>query len=131
MSSFLLNAVSANTTGPTVDQGPGVANGVYSVNVQAAGTVTGFSVQLQGSNDNFGTNTPIGAAITTRGNTRITSAVGYRYVRAVLSGYTGSGNVTVRSDDLPSDGHSLPTTHVATGAGPTQDSGAVQAHWTM
>jgi hypothetical protein len=89
----LLNSVSANTTGPVA--GLGTPYGNLTLSVSTTGTVSAFSVVLQGSIDgfNFGA---IGSAITaTTAGTSMGSGVLYQYFQAVLSGYSGTGTVTV------------------------------------
>lgn len=89
---MLLNAVSANTTGPVA--GLGTPYGNLTVAVSTTGTVSAFSVQVLGSLDgeNF---EAIGSAITavTPGES-IGSGVLFSYFQATLSGYSGTGTVT-------------------------------------
>jgi hypothetical protein len=88
----ILRGASANGTGFTLDAGD--LKGTESLEVFTAGTVSAFSVQLQGSLD--GTNwTAIGAAVTTAGTTAVAGAPLARWFRAVLSGFSGTGTVTV------------------------------------
>jgi hypothetical protein len=89
----LLNAVSANATGPVA--GLGTPYGNLTLSVSTTGTVSAFSVVLQGSNDgvNFGA---IGSAITSpTAGTSMGSGVLFQYFQAVLTGYSGTGTVTV------------------------------------
>lgn len=89
----LLNAVSANTTGPVV--GFGSVYGNLTLVVSTSGTVSAFSVQLSGSNDSA-TWESIGSAITsTTAGTSVGSGILFQYFQAVLSGYSGTGTVTV------------------------------------
>jgi hypothetical protein len=101
----LLNAVSANTTGPAV--GLGTPYGNFTVGVSTTGTVSALSVQLLGSLDSFSWE-PIGAAITapTAGES-IGSGVLFGYVQATLSGYSGSGTVTCELAYSASGGSAL------------------------
>lgn len=88
----LLNAVSANTTGPVA--GLGTPYGNLTLSVSTTGTVSAFSVVLQGSEDsvNWGA---IGSAITsTTAGTSMGTGILYQYFQAVLSGYSGTGTVT-------------------------------------
>ena len=88
----LLNAVSANTTGPVA--GLGTPYGNLTVSVSTTGTVSAFSVVVQGSIDGFNFEA-IGSAITaTTAGTSIGSGVLFQYFQAVLSGYSGTGTVT-------------------------------------
>ena len=98
--SVLLNAVSANGTGPVTDIGEGDVTDRVSVQVIIAGTVSAFSVQVQGSLD--GTNfANIGSAISAAGLSALSSPPPCRYFRAVLSGYTGTGTVTALMEFIP------------------------------
>lgn len=87
----LLPAVSANTTGAWFDAGRLVQELVLEVNT--AGTVTALSVQFQGSLDKSEA-TNVGTPITAHG--AATASGPWRYFRAVLSGYTGTGTVTAK-----------------------------------
>jgi hypothetical protein len=87
----ILRSASANGTGFTLDAGD--LKGTESLEVYTTGTVSAFSVQLQGSLD--GTNwAAIGAAVTAAGTAPVTGAPLARWFRAVLSGYSGTGTVT-------------------------------------
>jgi len=89
----LLNAVSANTTGPVV--GFGSVYGNLTLVVSSSGTVSAFSVQLSGSNDSA-TWESIGSAVTsTTAGTSVGTGILFQYFQAVLSGYSGTGTVTV------------------------------------
>ena len=89
----LLNAVSANTTGPVA--GLGTPYGNLTLAVSTTGTVSALSVVLQGSNDGFNFEA-IGSAITSAtAGTSMGSGVLFQYFQAVLSGYSGTGTVTV------------------------------------
>ena len=90
----LLNAANGNQTGPVVDLGGGDLTDTFGLQVSTAGTVTAFSVQVQGSDDgvNF---VALGTAVTAVGLTRVTGIPPVRYLRAVLSGWTGTGTITV------------------------------------
>lgn len=96
----LLNAVSANGTGPVADLGGGDISDDVSIDVFTAGTVTTFSVQVQGSVD--GTNwTPLGSAIVAAGLTKPANIPACQQFRAILSSYTGTGTVTVELGVVP------------------------------
>ena len=87
-----LKAVSANTTGAFLDFTDFHED--WTLVVEIAGTVSAFSVQFQGSLD--GTDTfSLGTAITAAGDQSVTGKP-CRFVRAVLSGYTGTGTVTAK-----------------------------------
>lgn len=89
---MLLNAVSANTTGPVA--GLGTPYGNLTVSVSTAGTVSALSVQVMGSLDSFSYEA-IGAAITApTAGTSIGTGVLFSYFQATLSGYSGTGTVT-------------------------------------
>src|ERR1022692_2577343 len=88
----LLNAVSANTTSGVLN-----TSGVFStITLQAytTGTVSAFSVQLQGSLDGVNFEN-VGSAVTavTFGKDVSTGAL-LQYFQAVLTGYSGTGTVT-------------------------------------
>lgn len=89
---MLLNAVSANTTGPVAALGTPYGNLTLAVSV--TGTVSAFSVQLLGSLDGLNYEA-IGSAVTsaTAGES-IGSGVLFQYFQATLSGYSGTGAVT-------------------------------------
>jgi hypothetical protein len=105
----LLNAVSENTTGPVA--GLGVPYGNLTVAVSTTGTVSAFSVAVSGSLDGFNFE-PIGSAITsTTAGTSIGSGVLFSYFMATLSGYSGTGTVTVElaySLEAPAGGGGSP-----------------------
>lgn len=89
----LLNAVSANGTGPSADLG--TVYGDFTVEVETSGTVSAFSVQVQGSLDSVAWEN-VGSAITaTTAGEAIGTGVLLQYFQATLSGYSGSGTVTV------------------------------------
>jgi hypothetical protein len=88
----LLNAVSANTTGPVA--GLGTPYGNLTATVTTTGTVSALSVQIYGSNDSQNW-AAIGSAITAAtAGTSIGSGVLFQYFYAALSGYSGTGTVT-------------------------------------
>jgi hypothetical protein len=95
----LLNGVTANGTGPIVDLGEGEVTDTVAVQAIIVGTVTAFSIQLQGSEDGS-TFANVGTAITTTGITRPTIPP-CRYFQAVLTGYTGTGTVTALLEFVP------------------------------
>src|SRR5580692_7401829 len=89
----LLNAVSANTTGPVA--GLGTPYGNLTATVTTTGTVSALSVQIYGSNDSQNW-AAIGSAITAAtAGTSIGSGVLFQYFYAALSGYSGTGTVSV------------------------------------
>lgn len=89
----LIAAASSNGTGATVDFGD--IRDEAAVEVQTTGTVSAFSVQLQGSLDGTAW-ASVGSAVTAAtADTPLTSVLA-RYFRAVLSGYAGTGTVTVK-----------------------------------
>jgi hypothetical protein len=88
----LLNAVSANTTGPVVALGTPYGN--LTLEVVTTGTVSAFSVQLYGSLDSQNWEA-IGSAVTsTTAGESAGSGVLFQYFYATLSGYSGTGTVT-------------------------------------
>jgi hypothetical protein len=90
---MLLNAVSANTTGPVLGD-IGGPYGNLTLTVSTAGTVSAFSVVLQGSNDSV-TWESIGSAITsTTAGAAMGTGILFQYFQAVLSGYSGTGTVS-------------------------------------
>lgn len=88
----LLNAVSANTTGPVAALGTVYGN--LTLEVATTGTVSAFSVQLYGAIDGFNYEA-IGSAVTsaTAGES-VGSGALFQYFYATLSGYSGTGTVT-------------------------------------
>jgi hypothetical protein len=97
----LLQAANANVTGPAVDSHSITDD--MALEVVTAGTVTAFSVQLQGSEDSTNWQN-IGSAVTTVGTSGFTGTnqpPPFRYFRAVLSGYTGTGTVSVTLAVVP------------------------------
>lgn len=101
MNLLLLQAANANVTGATVDSH--TISDDMALEVVTAGTVTAFSVQLQGSED--GTNwMSIGTASTVVGTTGFTGTSQpppFRYFRAVLSGFTGTGTLSATLAIVP------------------------------
>jgi hypothetical protein len=87
----LLNAVNSNQTGAWFDAGRLVEE--LALEVSISGTVSAMSVQFQGSLDKSET-ANVGTAITAHGAATATGP--WRYFRAVLSGYTGTGTVTAK-----------------------------------
>lgn len=85
----LLSAVSANTTGAWMDAGE--LKEELSLQVETTGTVSTMSVQLQGSLDKTGA-VNLGSPLTSPGG--IEASGPFRYFRAVLASYTGTGTVT-------------------------------------
>jgi hypothetical protein len=89
----ILPAASANGTGFTLDAGD--LKGAETLEAFTTGTVSAFSVQLQGSLD--GVNwVAVGAPLTTATTADVSSGLLARWFRAVLSGYSGTGTVTAR-----------------------------------
>lgn len=102
----LLSAVSANGTGPSIDLGDGGISDDVSLEVVTAGTVPALSVQLQGSDDGVNFYNLLGTAISAAGLTKATGSAGaaippVKFFRAVLSGYSGTGTVTVSLGVVP------------------------------
>lgn len=89
----LLSAVSANVTGTAFDAGD--LRDEAAVQVETTGTVSAFSVQVQGSLDKANW-VSLGSAITSVTAETALSGVLARYFRAVLSGYSGTGTVTAK-----------------------------------
>jgi hypothetical protein len=106
----LLASVAADGTGPATDTGD--VRGEYTLAVFTSGTVTAFSVQLQGSPDgqNWG---DLGQPLTTAGAADLSSGPA-RWFRAVLSGYSGTGTV------LAELGYSSRVRHTVPGGGPDE-----------
>lgn len=96
----LLDHVNTNQTSQSIDMGLDGVSDTFAVQCVTAGTVSAFSVQMQGSLDgvNF---VNAGTAITAAGVTRITGVGPFRFVQAVLSGFTGTGTLTVTLADVP------------------------------
>lgn len=89
----ILSGASANATGSTFDTGD-LKDGA-ALEVTTAGTVSAFTVQLQGSLE--GVNWfSIGSALTTASTSAELTGFLARYFRAVLSGFSGTGTVTAR-----------------------------------
>lgn len=90
----LLSAVNGNQTSQAFDLGSDGASDTFSVQASTVGTVTAFSVQLQGSDDgvNF---VNAGSAVAAVGVTRVSGVGPFRFLQAVLSGFTGTGTLTV------------------------------------
>ena len=88
----LLNAVSANGTGSPVYTGR--LSDTFTAEVTTSGTVSAFSIQIQGSIDGV-TWGNLGSAITaTTAGTSIGTGVLFSSFQAVLSGYSGTGTVS-------------------------------------
>jgi hypothetical protein len=90
---ILLFSGSANATGTTFDLGAAPGANQVNYQVSAPGTVTAYSVTIQGSNDAF--TTPVQVAVVNNATTAVGTVRGpvYRYYRAVLAAYAGTGNV--------------------------------------
>ena len=102
---LLLNAVSANVTGPVIDTGD--LKDELTLEVIIAGTVSAYSVQLQGSMDDVNwvsigipetsagaPGTAVGPVTASTGPFAVSSGVLMRYFRAALTAYAGTGTVT-------------------------------------
>lgn len=85
----LLSAVSANTTGAWMDAGE--LKEELALQVETTGTVSAMSVQLQGSLDKVGS-VNLGSPVTAVGGIEATGP--FRYFRAVLASYSGTGTVS-------------------------------------
>jgi hypothetical protein len=101
----LLAAVSANGTSAAADAGD--VKNLATMAVVIAGTVSAYSVQLQGSLDGENwvsigvpdtsagaAGADIGPVTQSTGPVAVSSGVLMRYFRAVLSSYSGTGTVT-------------------------------------
>jgi hypothetical protein len=101
----LLAAVSANVTGPASE--PGDLKDEVTMDVVIAGTVSAYSVQLEGSLDGTdwfsmgipltssgAAGTAIGPVTQSTGQLAVSAGVLSRYYRAVLASYSGTGTVT-------------------------------------
>jgi hypothetical protein len=86
----LLTAASQNQASGAFDAGTPQSS--CSLQVTAAGSPS-FSVQLQGSADAIAW-AGIGSALTSAATSSLTPSPSARYLRAVLSGFTGPGSVT-------------------------------------
>lgn len=89
----LLSAVSANGTGPVIDAGD--LRDEAAVQVETAGTVSAFSVQVQASADKVNW-ANAGSAITSVTAETVLTGVLARYFRATLGSYSGTGTVTCK-----------------------------------
>ena len=90
----LLNAASGNTTGPVL--GIGSPTGTLTIAVSTTGTVSAFSVQVQGSLDSMNWEN-IGSPVTSAtAGASIGSGVLFQYFQALLNSYSGTGTVTCR-----------------------------------
>jgi hypothetical protein len=98
----LLQAVSANQTGPTVSFIDGDISDDLSLDVFTAGTVSAFSIQLQGSIDGVDW-VSIGSAVTTVGLTKPSTSTtpACTMFRANLASYSGTGTVSVNLGVVP------------------------------
>lgn len=90
----LLNAA-ANGNGTPLDLGVGTAWDKINYQLSAPGTVTAHTVTLAGSADNvtYVTITDIANVRSAEGTLRVIG--NYRYLRAALASYAGSGNVVL------------------------------------
>ncbi len=87
----LLSGVAANGMGPVIDAGD--LKGELTLGVYTTGTVSAFSVQLNGSVD--GVNwVATGSPVTSVTAANVSAGLLLRYFQAVLSGYAGTGTVT-------------------------------------
>lgn len=101
----LLNAVSANVTGPAFDAGD--LKDELTMEVIISGTVSAYSVQLEGSLDdttwvNIGipdtsshvAGTAVAPVTASTDPVAVSKGKLFRYFRAVLASYSGTGTVT-------------------------------------
>jgi hypothetical protein len=89
---ILLNAVSANVTGPAVNTGAVQDN--LTIQVTTTGTVSALSVQLQGSLDGVAYEN-VGSAITEATDAEsVGTGILLQWFQAVLTEYSGTGTVT-------------------------------------
>lgn len=88
----LLNAASANTTGPV--SGLGSVYGNLTLEVATTGPVSAFSVQLYGSLDAVNWEGIGSAVTTTTAGESVGGGILFQYFYASLSGYSGTGAVT-------------------------------------
>lgn len=97
-------ATGINTNGtypsPALDLGAGGASDTFAVQVAVSGTVSAFSFQMQGSEDgvNF---VNAGSAVAAAGVTRIAGVGPFRFIQFTLSGFTGTGTLSLSLADLP------------------------------
>lgn len=89
----ILVAATANVTGPAFDAGD-LKSGL-TLETITTGSVSAFSVQLQGSMDGASW-VALGSPQTTATTAGVSTSTLARYFRAVLSGFTGTGTVTVK-----------------------------------
>lgn len=89
----ILVAATANVTGPAFDAGD-LKSGL-TLQTATTGSVSAFSVQLQGSLD-AASWVALGSPQTTATTAGVSTSTLARYFRAVLSGFTGTGTVTVK-----------------------------------
>jgi len=88
----LLSAVSANGTGTPFNT-TGLQDEL-TLEVSVSGTVTAFSVQLQGSVDGVTYGNVGEAVLSPTAGVNVSTGVQYQYFQAVLAGYQGTGTVT-------------------------------------
>jgi hypothetical protein len=108
----LLNAASSNTTGPVLSLGTPAST--LTIAVSTTGTVSAFSVVVQGSVDSVNWEN-VGSAVTSvTAGTSIGTGVLLQYFQAILNGYSGTGTVTAK----------LAYSLGGTGGGPAPPNGA-------
>ena len=88
----LLSAVSTNGAGTAYNTT--ALQDELSLAVSVSGTVTAFSVQLQGSIDGTNYENVGEAVLAPTAGVNVSSGVQYQYFQAVLAGYAGTGTVT-------------------------------------
>lgn len=97
----LLSGATANVTGPAVNLSDGDISDDLSLDVFTAGTVSAFSVKVQGSIDGVNWADVI-AAVTVVGLTKPSSVPAPCTMwRAVLASYSGTGTVSVNLGVVP------------------------------
>lgn len=90
---YLLLNTATNGNGTTFDLGATPGANQVNYQVTAPATVTASVVTIQGSNDNF--TTPVAVAVVNNATSATGMVTGpvYRYWRAVLGSYAGTGKV--------------------------------------
>lgn len=120
----LLPGASGNQTGNMLDTGLPQSSCTLQVTVSGgSGGSPSFSVQLQGSADGI-TWVSVGSAVTTASTAALFPSPAARCFRAILSGFTGPGKVTVKlgyaepsGSAVPSRSTGVPGGYTVTGAG--------------
>jgi hypothetical protein len=88
----LLSAVSSNGTGTPFNTT--ALQNTLTLAVSVSGTVTAFSVQLQGSIDGTTYENIGGSVLSPTAGTNVSTGVQMQYFQAVLAGYAGTGTIT-------------------------------------